>query len=407
MSNDKDNKQPRDLETKRDMEDRESTDIQIRTDILNDFQEVYGLIQSHRKRVAETVDNESLKMLWEVGGYVSRKLKSSAWGEGVVTQLSEFIRTQSPSSRGWSYRTIYKMVQLYDTYSRTEFCELVSRMKVGGPARLQPGSSDKEQIVPIEMAQIGGHEIVPIELAQIPNVLFATGWSNHQIIMSRCKKDEERLFYMLYAGKEHLEYRQLERAIKTDTMSSLLGAKKMQSNALQKIYPDSRVLFKDTAYVDYLGLPQKYKETKLRKSIVAHMKQFILEIGKDFLFIDEEHILKVNGKRYKCDLLFYHRLLQCMVAIELKTTEFRPTYKGQLEFYLEVLDQEEKRSNENPAIGIIFCKESDPEVVRFAMNRTMSSMMVMQYKEQLKVGGVIQRSLEEYCRFVSEGEEIN
>lgn len=134
------------------------------------------------------------------------------------------------------------------------------------------------------------------------------------------------------------------------------------------------------------------------------MKQFILEIGKDFLFIDEEHILKVNGKRYKCDLLFYHRLLQCMVAIELKTTEFRPTYKGQLEFYLEVLDQEEKRSNENPTIGIIFCKESDPEVVRFAMNRTMSPMMVMQYKEQLKVGGVIQRSLEEYCRFVSEAE---
>lgn len=386
------------------MEDRESTDIQIRTDILNDFQEVYGLIQSHRKRVAETVDNESLKMLWEVGGYVSRKLKSSAWGEGVVTQLSEFIRTQDPSSRGWSYRTIYKMVQLYDTYSRTEFCELVSRMKVGGPARLQSGSSDKEQIVPIEMAQIGGHEIVPFEMARIPNVLFATGWTNHQIIMSRCKKDEERLFYMLYAGKERLENRQLERAIKTDTMSSLLGAKKMQSNALQKIYPDSRVLFKDTAYVDYLGLPKKYKETKLRKSIIDHMKEFILEIGKDFLFIDEEHILKVNGKRYKCDLLFYHRLLQCMVAIELKTTEFRPTYKGQLEFYLEVLDQEEKRSNENPTIGIIFCKESDPEVVRFAMNRTMSPMMVMQYKEQLKVGGVIQRSLEEYCRFVSEAE---
>ena len=172
------------------MEDRESTDIQIRTDILNDFQEVYGLIQSHRKRVAETIDNESLKMLWEVGGYVSRKLKSSAWGEGVVTQLSEFIRTQDPSSRGWSYRTIYKMVQLYDTYSRTEFCELVSRMKVGGPARLQFGSSDKEQIVPIEMAQIGTPEIVPIQLAQIPNVLFATGWSNHQIILSRCKNPE-------------------------------------------------------------------------------------------------------------------------------------------------------------------------------------------------------------------------
>lgn len=91
-----------------------------------------------------------------------------------------------------------------------------------------------------------------------------------------------------------------------------------------------------------------------------------------------------------------------MVAFELKTTEFRPSYKGQLEFYLEVLDQEEKYAHENPTIGIIFCKESDPEVVRYAMNRTMSPMMVMQYKEQLKVGGVIQRCLEEYCRFVNE-----
>ena len=253
------------------------------------------------------------------------------------------------------------------------------------------------------MAQIAASEIVPIELAQIPNVLFATGWSNHQMIMSRCKTDEERLFYMLYAKREHLEYKQLERAIKTDAMSSLLSARDMQSEALQREYPDSRVLFKDTAYVDFLGLPKKYRESKLRKGIIEHMKQFVLEIGgRDFLFIDDEHVLKVNGKPYKCDLLFYHRLLQCMVAFELKTTEFRPSYKGQLEFYLEVLDQEEKYAHENPTIGIIFCKESDPEVVRYAMNRTMSPMMVMQYKEQLKVGGVIQRCLEEYCRFVND-----
>ena len=244
---------------------------------------------------------------------------------------------------------------------------------------------------------------MPIELAQIPSVLFATGWSNHQMIMSRCKTDEERLFYMLYAKRERLEYKQLERAIKTDAMTSLLGARDMQSEALQREYPDSRVLFKDTAYVDFLGLPKTYKESKLRKGIIAHMKEFVLEIGgRDFLFIDDEHVLKVNGKPYKCDLLFYHRLLQCMVAFELKTTEFKPAYKGQLEFYLEVLDQEEKYAHENPTIGVIFCKESDPEVVRYAMNRTMSPMMVMQYKEQLKVGGVIQRCLEEYCRFVNE-----
>lgn len=368
---------------------------------IKDFEEVYSIIQLHRKRAASAVDNESLMMLWEVGGYVSQKIKSSSWGDGVVTQLSEFIRTQDPTTRGWSPRTIYKMVQLYDAYSRPEFANLVDRMHVDGFARPQIMPAKATEIVPIESAQLAKTEFVPIELAQIPNVLFATGWSNHQIIMNRCKKDEERLFYILYANREKLEYKELERVIKTDTMSSLLGSKDMQSDALQHIYPNSGVLFKDTAYVDYIGLPKKYKEPKLRKGIVQHMKEFILEMGKDFLFIDEEHVLKVNGHPYKADLLFYHRLLQCMVAIELKTTEFRPAYKGQLEFYLEVLDREEKRSNENPTIGIIMCKESDPEVVRYAMSRTLSPMMVMQYEEQLKVGGVLQRSLAEYCRCIN------
>ena len=380
-----------------------SNNIPLTPQLMRDFQQVYGMILSHRKRAAAAVDNEMLLMIWEVGGYVSLKLKSAAWGDGVVRQLSDYIRTQDPTSRGWSYRTIYKMVQLYEAYSRIEFTELVSHMNVSDFARPQLPAGAKSEFVPIEMAQIAASEIVPFEMAQIPNVLFATGWTNHQIILSRCKTDEERLFYMLYAKRERLENKQLERAIKTDTMTSLLSARDMQSETLQATYPDSRVLFKDTAYVDFLGLPKKYKESKLRKSIIEHMKQFVLEIGgRDFLFIDDEHVLKVNGKPYKCDLLFYHRLLQCMVAFELKTTEFRPSYKGQLEFYLEVLDQEEKYAHENPTIGIIFCKESDPEVVRYAMNRTMSPMMVMQYKEQLKVGGVIQRCLEEYCRFVNE-----
>lgn len=231
--------------------------------------------------------------------------------------------------------------------------------------------------------------------------MFSTGWTNHQIIINHCKTDDERLFYILFAKKERLQNKQLERAIRTNTMTSVLRAKESQSANLQDTYAKSPPLFKDTAYLDFLGLPRKYKESRLRKGIVEHMKEFILEMGKDFLFIDEEHPVKVGGKTYKVDLLFYHRLLQCMIAFELKTTEFRPSYQGQLEFYLEALDQEERRSNENPTIGIILCKESDMETVRFALNRSMSPMMVMQYKEQLKVGGVIQRSIEEYCKYIN------
>lgn len=369
----------------------------------DEFETVYDIISAHKKRAMKAIHNESIGMLWEVGGYVSDKLKRSAWGDGVVRMLAEYIHTKSPKAKGWSYRTIYKMVQFYDTYSSESFRNVVNHYGMQnflfgkGQSEL---STKEDAIVPIQMAQLQEDEFVPIESAQIPPVLFSTGWSNHQLIMSQCRTDEQRLFYMLYAGREQLEYKELQRALKTDTMSSLLGSRDVQSEMMKRQYPQSGVLFKDTIYLEMFGLPVKHKESKLRKEIVAHMKDFILEMGKDFLFIDEEHRVTVGSKTFKVDLLFYHRLLQCMVAIELKTTEFHPKDLGQLEFYLEALDQEERRSNENPSIGIILCKEADMEVVRFALNRSMSPTMVALYKEQLQVGSVIQRSLVEFCKFL-------
>ena len=358
-----------------------------------EFEAVYSIIAAHRERVVRVVNNESMAMVWKVGGYVSNKLKSSSWGDGVVRLLAEYIHTQDPAARGWSYRTIYKMVQLYDTYSTSSFTSLLAETDMKA----------YKDFVPFETAQNDDSIIVPFEMAQIPNVLFCTGWTNHQIVLNRCKTDAERLFYILYAGRERLENKELLRAIKTDAMGSLLGGKNVQSDTMAKTYPNSPVLFKEKVYLDMLGLPLRYKESKLRKEIIAHMKDFILEMGKDFLFIDDEHRVTVGSKTFKVDLLFYHRLLQCMVAIELKTTEFQPKDLGQLEFYLEALDQEERRSNENPSIGILLCKDADMEVVRYALNRSMSPTMVAQYKEQLQVGGVLQQSLVEFCKFLNEG----
>lgn len=152
--------------------------------IRNEFLEVYGIIQAHRNKIIAVVDNESLLMIWEDGAYVSAKLKCSSWGDGVVRQLAEFIHTQDPTSRGWSYRTIYKMVQLYETYSNDSFRNLLKQTKM---IRF-------DKIVPIETAQITdsksndyeADKFVPLSTAQMPNVLLATGWSNHQIILSRC-----------------------------------------------------------------------------------------------------------------------------------------------------------------------------------------------------------------------------
>jgi predicted nuclease of restriction endonuclease-like (RecB) superfamily len=284
------------------------------------------------------------------------------------------------------------MVKLYDTYSSQQFVSYIAKL----PAKVL-GS---QEIVSSEMTQLRDLSFVSVEMTQIPSLLLRTGWTNHQLILQRCTTIDQYIFYILYAEYEHLKNKELERAIKADTYSRMLSDKKWQSEMLKNTYPQTQLLLKDKAILEFLGLPKQYKESRLRKGIVEHMREFIVELGKDFLFVDEEHALEVGGKTYRCDLLFFHRALQCLVAIELKTTEFDPRDLGQLEFYLEALDQTERRSNENPSIGILMCKDANSEVVRYALNRSMSPTMVSMYEEHLKVGSVLQRSLEEFTNFL-------
>ena len=170
----------------------------------------------------------------------------------------------------------------------------------------------------------------------------------------------------------------------------------IRSKKLKEYYPAAPVVIKDQAFLDYLSLPEKHREPKLRSEIVAHIRDFILEMGKDFLFVDQEYVLPVGGEPFKADLLFYHRGLQCLVAFELKTRKFHPKDLGQLEFYLEALDRDVKKENENPSIGIILCKSANKIVVEYAMSRTMSPVMVAQYKRQFIPKEVLQRTFEEY-----------
>ena len=369
--------------------------MELDTIVSQEFNQVYTIIDIHRKRAFQEINNNSLLIAWNVGGYVSVKIKSSEWGSHVVTELSEYLRTKDPGLKGYSRRSLYKMVQFYETYSAPDFTNLIERLKLNEKHNLQD-SSAKSPIVPFQTAQIVQYGIV-----QMPSFLMQINWTCHQQILTSCKTSEQRIFYILYSRHEKFEVKELQRAIKTNAYESVLGSMDFKSSILKELYPDAGIFLKDAAYLDFLGLPHRYKESRLRKGIVSHMKDFILELGKDFLFVDEEHQLEVGGKTFKCDLLFYHRGLQCLVAMELKTVEFEPSFIGQLEFYLEALDQSEKRSNENPSIGILLCKEANREVVRYALNRSMSPTMIAEYKEKLIPQDVLQRSLEEFIGAVN------
>ena len=368
----------------------------------DDFAQVLQIIEQRRSQAVQAVNQASLLTAWEVGAFVSDRIKNAQWGAKVVQQLAEYIHTQDSTLKGWSRRTIYKMVQFYETYTSTAFNGLVERLKLNKKivSTSLTQINDAEIVSPVVAQMSDANRIVPPVVAQFPQFLLKTGWTNHQIILQQCSLPEQYVFYILYAEHEKLKKRELERAIKTDAYTRVLTDKKYQSQILQSTYPSAALLLKDTAVLDMLGLPRKCKESKLRNGIIEHMKDFILEMGKDFLYIDQEHQLEVGGQIFRCDLLFYHRALQCLVAIELKTTKFDPRDLGQLEFYLEALDQTERRSNENPSIGILMCKDANPEVVRYALNRSMSPTMVSKYEEQLKVGSVLQRSLEEFVSFI-------
>ena len=367
------------------------------------FDEVINIILQHQSRALRAVNEETLLMAWNVGGYVSHKLKSEEWGSKVVTQLSEYIRTKQPKLKGYSRSSIYNMVLFYEEYSSERFLSTASQYL--SKEFVQPKTA---QINNPSLSQTNqGTTVFPMQIVQprigqFPKLLTLTTLTNHIEILCRCKSSEERLFYILYAHKEHLVKRELQRSITNQTYTALLGDKKNMSKGLLQTYPNAPVVFKDTLFVDFLGLPQKHSETKLKKGLIEHMKQFILELGKDFIFMDQEYNLNVGASTFKADLLFFHRGLQALVAVELKKTKFHPRDLGQLEFYLEALDRDVKRSNENPSIGILLCPDADKVVVEYAMSRSMSPTLITEYKRILIPQERMQEQLNEYCNFFLE-----
>ncbi|MDN3694316.1 PDDEXK nuclease domain-containing protein [Chryseobacterium tructae] len=167
------------------------------------------------------------------------------------------------------------------------------------------------------------------------------------------------------------------------------------SPVLRELHPNISNTFKDSYIFDFLNLSETHNESDLQKGLVSQLRNFILELGKDFLCIDKKYKLQVGNSDFYVDLLFYHRGLQCLVAFELKADKFKPEHLGQLNFYLEALDRDVKKSNENPSIGILLCKDKDSEVVEYALSRSLSPTMVSEYKTQLPDKKLLQKKLHE------------
>lgn len=349
--------------------------------IQQEFKEVHSIISFHKDRAYRAVNTEVILTNWEVGKYVSHKLKNAEWGTGVVDNLVDYLKKEQPNLKGFDKRAIYRMVEFYDVYSNDEFVGTAS-------PQIQRLVSKDNIIVGTVSPQIG-------EENKILSFLALINWSSHIEILSGCKLNEERICYILLACKEHLSVRELRRQIEASVYERSLLGERQQSNKLKETYPLAKQLFKDSYMVDFLNLPEIHSEKSLQQGLIEQMKNFILDLGRDFIFMGNEYRLQVGMTDYKVDLLFFHRELQCLVAVELKTTKFKPEYMGQLDFYLEALDRDIRKPNEKPSIGILLCKSADSESVEYSLSRSLSPT-VAEYKQKLIPKEVLRKHLREY-----------
>jgi predicted nuclease of restriction endonuclease-like (RecB) superfamily len=314
------------------------------------FTDIIQLIKLSRTKAIKAVNNELINLYWNIGEYLSNKLVKSEWGDSVVTELAKYIQQNEPGIKGFSDKNIWRMKQFYEAYK---------------------------------------------DLPKLSTLLREISWSHNLTIFSRCKTEEEKEFYLKQAKQENYSFRELDRQISASLFERTMIGNSKLSTVLRETNPGIGKTFKDSYIFEFLNLSEDHSESDLQKGLVHQMKTFILEIGKDFLFISEEYKLQVGNSDFYIDLLFYHRGLQCLVAFELKADKFKPDHLGQLNFYLEALDRDVKKQNENPSIGVLLCKDKDSEVVEYALSRSLSPTMVSEYKTQLPDKKLLQQKLHE------------
>lgn len=317
----------------------------------NDLISAAGLIKiidESRQNALKKVNEELINMYWKVGEFLSKESEQAAFGDAYIDGIASEIQEAFPGIKGFNRRGLYRMKKFYETYK------------------------DNEIVTPL-VTQIS--------------------WTNHLLIMSGCKTDEEREFYIRLCIKENYSKRQLERQLDSGYYERyMLSTEALLPESVKKLGENP---FLDSYVMEFLDLPNEYHENDLRKALIRNMKDFILELGKDFTFIDEEYKVQVGGDDFRIDLLFYHRGLQCLVAMELKIGKFKPEYISKMDFYLEALDRQVKKENENPSVGLLLCASKNDEVVEYAMSRTMSPMLVSQYQLQLPDKAILEKKLQQ------------
>jgi len=315
------------------------------------FREITALIQQARGQACRAVNVALIDLYWAIGERISRRIATEGWGQSSIVSLAAYIRRRDPNARGFSAQNLWRMRQFYETWR--------------GEKKLSA-------------------------------LLRELSWTNNLLILGKCKRREEREFYLGLAAREKWPSRQLERQIDSALFERIALSPAKLSPALRVLHPQATEVFKDSYLVEFLQLSGAHSEGHLHRGLLQYLKDFLIELGRDFCFVGSEYPIQVGRQDFSLDLLFFHRGLNCLVAIDLKITRFEPEHLGKMEFYLEALDRNVRKPHEHPSIGVLLCATKDDEVVEYSLSRSASSALIAEYQTRLPAKKLLQRKLHEF-----------
>lgn len=307
----------------------------------NTYKELLQELKNHiiktRREAVYAVNRQLMDLYWQIGKRIVEKQESEGWGKSVVEKLAQDLQQALDNARGFSAQNLWYMRQFYLTYK--DF--------------------------PI-LQQLAG---------EIP-------WMHNVLIFTKIKEIHAQEYYLSSSGQLGWSRNVLLNKIKANAYEQYLDSP-VQSNfhqvLPQHLAEQAQEVIRGEYFLDFLGLTEPMLERDLEKKLIEHIKSFLLELGRGFAFLGNQYKIRLGDNEYFIDLLFYHRSLKCLIAIELKTGKFKPEYAGKMNFYLEILDEKEKLPSENPAIGIILCAEKDTIEVEYSLRTANKPMGVAEY----------------------------
>ncbi len=299
------------------------------------LEDIKKRVRASQYEALKAVNKELIALYWDIGKRIVEKQKKLSWGKSVVETLAKDLQKEFPGIKGFSAQNLWRMRQFYQTYN--------------GNKKLSP-------------------------------LVREIGWTQNVVILMSCKNDAARGFYIGMIKKFGWTKDVLIHQIENQSFQkALLNQTSFDKTIPAKIRNQAKLAIKDEYTFDFLELGNDHLENELERALMVNVRRFLLELGGHFCFVTNQHRIEIDGREYFVDILLYHRKLRCLVAIELKIGDFKPEYAGKMQFYLSALNDRDKLEEENPAIGIIICKNKSRTIVEYALKDVRKPIGVSTY----------------------------